>query len=193
MTAKKFRARIKRKEYFHDYGRERERPHFFNRVFAFLIMICPKIGPLSAFKFRAPGPEGEKLFIKSFDTVLVCYSDALSTIKRKGRIELNDIDYDTGKPTRFGEYGLADQAYSELVITLDKVKFNSITPHLKQHILSFYSRADSTVDPPRKLYEWKPTNLALQKLKDAKTVPYDSLKFPVDTSNNARAAIHSSR
>ena len=76
--------------------------------------------------------------------------------------------------------GLADQTYSQMVIYLDKIKFASTTGHLKQNILSFYTKADSTVDPPKKLYDWKTTNLALQKLKNKSPVLLDSLKFPVD-------------
>jgi hypothetical protein len=180
MSSRKFHFRIKKREYYQKYGREYDKPNLRNRITAFFISILPKIGPLKSLKFEPPGPEGEKLFNKSFDTVMVCYGKALYEQGKGDKLKLVDIDFDTGKPTAFGEYGLADQTYSQMVIYLDKIKFASTTSHLKQNILSFYTKADSTVDPPKKLYNWKTNNLALKKLKNKSPVLLDSLKFAVD-------------
>ena len=182
MKSRKFHFKIKRREYFHDYGRERDRPNLRTRITAFIISILPKIGPLKALKFKPPGPEAEKLFIKAFDTSLVRYSGILKKLGNKRTTSLPDMDFDTGKPTAFGEYGLADQTYSQLVIALDKDKFTNLTPSLKKSVISFYSKADSTSDRPKILYDWKKTNYALQQLKDKKPIPMDSLRFPVDTT-----------
>jgi hypothetical protein len=186
MTSRKFHFHIKRREYFHDYGRDRDRPNLRTRITAFIISILPKIGPLKALKFEPPGPKAEKLFIKAFDTSLVAYNRVLKKISGGERANLPDIDFDTGKPTVFGEYGLADQSYSQLVINLDKDHFFNLTPSLKKGILSFYGKADSTDDRPKILYDWKKTNFALQELKSKTPIPLDSLKFPVDTSGKVR-------
>lgn len=186
MTSRKFHFHIKRREYFHDYGRDRDRPNLRTRITAFIITILPKIGPLRALKFEPPGPKAEKLFIKAFDTSLVVYNHVLKKISAGGRPNLPDIDFDTGKPTAFGEYGLADESYSQLVINLDKDKFYNLTPPLKKSILSFYSKADSTAERPKILYDWKKTNFALQGLKNKIPIPLDSLKFPVDTTGKVQ-------
>jgi hypothetical protein len=178
-TARKFHYRLKRKEYFQEFGREREKPTFRDRVFALLIQILPKIGPLKSFKFHNPGPEGEKLFAKSFDTTVMHYSQALSILQHQNHIDLPDIDFDTGKLTAPGEYGLTDQAYSEMLINLQKDKFNNLTAPLKQNILGFYEKADTTTksnEHKKDKIDWKKTYVALQEIRVFKPVPMDSLK-----------------
>jgi hypothetical protein len=110
----------------------------------------------------------------------------LKKLGEKQQPHLPDIDFDTGKPTAFGEYGLTDQSYSQLVINLEKDKFTNVTPALKKGILSFYSKADSTSDRPKIIFDWKKTNFALQKLKNKTPIPMDSLKFPIDTTGTVK-------
>ncbi|MBV8391041.1 MAG: zinc dependent phospholipase C family protein [Mucilaginibacter sp.] len=184
MTSRKFHYHIKRREYFHTYGRERDKPKFGNRITAFIISILPKIGPLKALRFSPPGPAAEKLFIKSFDTTLVRYGQLLTKMRSGKQLQLPDIDYDTGKPTMQGEYGLADQTYSIWLLNLQDKKFNDVTPPLRSNILSFYGKGDTT----NKATEYKKYNIdgkktytALQQLRSVKPIPIDSLKFPADT------------
>ncbi|MGZ3749989.1 MAG: zinc dependent phospholipase C family protein [Mucilaginibacter sp.] len=179
LTSRKFHYRIKKKEYYQEFGREREKPKFKERVFAFIIQILPKIGPLKSLKFQNPGPEGEKLFIKSFDTTVVYYGIALNELQYNNRLQLADIDFDTGKATAPGEYGLADVTYSEMVIKLQDEKFQNLNLPLKDNILSFYSKADTTTksnEHKKDKIDWEKTYLALQQIRVAKPVPMDSLK-----------------
>jgi len=185
ITARKFHYRIRRKEYYQEFGREREKPKFKERIYAFIIQILPKIGPLKSLRFTAPGPEAEKLFLKSFDTCVFHYGVALNTLRRGNHIDLADIDFDTGNITAPGEYGLADQTYSFLVIKLQEEKFQNLTPPLKDNILTFYSKADTTTksnENKKDKIDWQKTYLALQQIKVTKPIPMDSLKFPVDTA-----------
>jgi len=191
MNSRKFHARIKRKEYFHDYGRDRERPNLRTRITAFIIKILPKIGPLKALKFTTPGPEGEKLFIKSFDTVLVCYRQDLQKLIRHEDLSLRDINFDTGMPTTPGEYAISDQTYSQILIRLQEKKFKNLTVPLRQNILAYYNKPDTTTKSnEHKEYkiDWEKTYLALQQIRTAKTTSIDSLKFPPDTSGSKIAA-----
>jgi hypothetical protein len=191
MTSRKFHYRIKRREYFKDYGRERDKPKLGNRIMAFIISILPKVGPLKALKFSPPGPVAEKLFIKSFDTTLVCYNQLLTDMRSGKQLQLVDRDFDTGKPTQQGEYGLADMTYSQLLLFLQDKQFNDVTPPLQNNILSFYSKGDTTskvTEYKKYKVDWKKTYLALQELRVAKPVPLDSLKLPVDTTAKATAS-----
>ncbi|MGZ3873575.1 MAG: zinc dependent phospholipase C family protein [Mucilaginibacter sp.] len=170
-----FHYRMKRKEYIKEFGSSRKKPDFRERVLAFFIRILPKVGPLKALKFKDPGPEGEKLFIRSFDTVLVHYHNALARLQYE-KVELQDVDYDTGKPTIPGEYKLADQTYDELVDQLHESKFNNLTRPLKQNILDYYNKADTSMLAKEDPKEWKKTFTALQAIKLAKPIAMDSLK-----------------
>jgi hypothetical protein len=185
MTGHKFHYHIKRREYFHIYGHERDKPKLGNRIMAFIISILPKIGPLRALRFSPPGPVAEKLFIKSFDTTLVCYNQLLTKMQSGKQIQLPDIDFDTGKPTQQGEYGLADLTYSQLLLYLQDKKFSNVTSPLQSNILSFYGKGDTTskvTEYKKYKVDWERTYTALQQLRIARPVPIDSLKFPADTS-----------
>ena len=130
-------------------------------------------------KFKNPGPEAEKLFIKSFDTTVVHYGIALNTLRYGNHIDLADIDFDTGRITAPGEYGLADQTYSVLLIKLQDEKFDNVTISLKENILNFYSKADTTTksnESKKNKIDWQKTYLALQQIKVLTPVPVDSLK-----------------
>jgi hypothetical protein len=179
LNSRKFHYRIKRKEYYQEFGRERERPKFKERIYAFIIQILPKIGPLRSLRFQDPGPEGEKLFIRSFDSTVVHYGTVLNTLQHSTDIYLTNIDFDTGKMTAPGEYGLADQTYSLMLIKLKDKKFQNLSLSLKNNILSFYNKADTITksnEYKKDKIDWQKTYVALQQIKVIKVIPTDSLK-----------------
>ncbi|MDB5117279.1 MAG: zinc dependent phospholipase family protein [Mucilaginibacter sp.] len=184
-TRKNFRFRFSRKDYYQQFGKEREKPKVDEWFFAVLIEFAPKIGPLKPLRFKDPGPEGEKLFIKGFDTTTIHYGILLRELQRTGRAELANIDFDTGKATAPGEYGLADQTYSELVIKLQTDKFAYLTVPLKDNILHFYNAPDTTTKSnhhKKDKIDWQHTYLALQKLRIAKPLSLNALRFPGDSA-----------
>jgi hypothetical protein len=184
-TSRQFHYRMKRREYYQEFGKEREKPKLDERIFAFIIQILPKIGPLKPLKFKDPGPEGEKFFIRSFDTTLVYYGIALKKLQYKNHIDLADIDFDTGKITTPGEYGLADKTYSDMIIKLQEEKFKYVSTPLKENILSFYGKGDTTTksnENKKDKIDWKKTYLALQQLRTVGPIALDSLKFPADST-----------
>jgi len=170
-----FHYRMKRKAYYKEFGSSRQKPKFIERVLSFVVRVLPKVGPLKALKFKDVGPEGEKLFIRSFDTVIVHYDEEL-TMLHNSRIDLKDVDYDTGKPTMPGEYRLADKTYVELLDKLGGNKFIELTKPLQQNILNFYNNADTAQFAIKYSKDWKKTSFALQQLKAATPVKLDSLK-----------------
>jgi hypothetical protein len=89
------------------------------------------------------------------------------------------VDFDTGKPTEFGEYELTDETYTDLLLKLDDKKFNYLSRPLKQNIISFYSKADTAALSKKDESNWKKTSGALQHLQAARVLPADSLKVPL--------------
>ncbi len=171
----KFHYRMKRRDYYAEFGKDRQKPGFKAELLSFIIRILPKVGPLKPLKFKDVGPEGEKLFIRSFDTVLVHYSKALIKL-REDKVVLPDIDYDTGKPTAIGEYELTDDTYAELVDKLRDTKFDDLTAPLKENILTFYKGIDTVKLAQKYPGYWKKTYIAIQGVEAAKPVKIDSLK-----------------
>jgi hypothetical protein len=175
INSHKFHYKMRRRDYYLEFGKKRQKPTFRERMIAFLIAIIPKVGPFKALRFKDPGTAGEKLFIASFDTVLVKYAVALNNLKT-GKISLPDIDYDTGNRTEFGEYDLTDETYGDMLYRLNQNKFFDLTAPLKKNIISFYNNADTIHFAQVNPVEWKKTYAALQQLKQAPAVKTDSLK-----------------
>jgi hypothetical protein len=141
MTAKRFRYKMKSLNYNKEFGKDRDRPGIFSFLFAGLIKILPKIGPLAPLKFKAPSPAVEKLFVQSFDSVQLHYSLALKTLHSQ-MIVLKDKDFDTGMDTRPGEYQLTDDTYCELLLKLSD-KNKTINPSLKKNITAFFKNREA--------------------------------------------------
>ncbi len=170
-----FHYKMKRKAYYAEFGSARQKPGFKAEVLSLLIRIIPKVGPFKALRFKDIGPEGEKLFIRSFDTVLVRYHDALAGLYLK-KPNLADVDYDTGKPTQIGEYKLADKTYGDLLDKLAETKYNDLTASLKQNILNFYGQTDTVTLAQKYPADWKKKYLDIQAIRIAVPVKADSLK-----------------
>jgi len=174
-NARRFHYKMSRKAFNREFGSARQKPGLKAEVLSFLIRILPKVGPFKALRFRDVGPEGEKLFIRSFDTTLVHYDNALVKLG-EGKVSLPDIDYDTGKPTTIGEYGLCDKTYGDMLDKLKDNKFNDLTAPLKQNILAFYNKADTSMFAEKYPKDWKKKYDELQAIKTAPPVKMDSLK-----------------
>lgn len=136
MTAKRFRYKMKSVNYNKEFGKEREKPGVFAFLFAGLIKILPKIGPLAPLKFKLPSPEVEKIYIQSFDSVQLHYSTALRILHSK-RLELGNKDFDTGIDTEPGEYKLADKTYYDLLLKITH-KNEPVNSALKRNMISFF-------------------------------------------------------
>ncbi|MEO6583030.1 MAG: zinc dependent phospholipase C family protein [Ferruginibacter sp.] len=136
-TGKRFKYKMRQRNYRKTFGTGYKRPGLFPTFFSFIIRALPKIGPLRALKFRAPGPKAEKYFIESFDSVLHHYSLHLTKLQTQP-LSLSDLDFDTGKPTERCEYLLADIAYSDLVLKHKSEGFRNLSFALQQNITTFY-------------------------------------------------------
>jgi hypothetical protein len=174
-SSRSFHYKMKRKDYYLEYGKTRQKPGFKANMLALFIRVVPKVGPFKALRFKDPGPEAEKLFIKSFDTVLLYYSAELEKLHYE-HIKLPNVDYDTGYPTAIGEYTLADETYDQLLINLQTNKFSDLTYPLKENILTFYNPHDTLKVAQEDPDKWKKAYAGLQSIKTAKTVKIDSLK-----------------
>jgi Zinc dependent phospholipase C len=162
ITSRNFIYRMHKRNYYEEYGQEEPRPRFFSSMLSLMIRILPKIGPLKVLKFKVPGPEVEKLFIQSFDTVSFHYATSVKYLDPEN-IQFANIDFDTGKKTSPGEYELADENYGNLVLKLQGKKFDHLNPSLKKNILAFYGDPGSA--HVKKDKNWEKIKAALEELK----------------------------
>lgn len=174
MTAKKFQYKMSKKSFRLEYGKEHVKPKFFARVAVFFIQILPKIGPLKTLKYVSPGKEGERLFARSFDTIVAKYAVALKQVG-ENRLSLPDIDFDTGRNAVLGEYSLADKTYDQLLIKLQEQQYKNITPQLQRNILAYYQNADTSQTATKQRKEWKKAVVSLQQIKTLKPTAQEPL------------------
>jgi hypothetical protein len=117
ITREKFLYNLSRVDYEKEFGTSYEKPGFFAKTTAWVVRVFPKIGPFKPLAFKAPTPEAEQVFMESFNTTVERYR-ALLRQTHSNRVALDNRNFDTGKPTRAGEYRLADEAYSDLIVKL---------------------------------------------------------------------------
>lgn len=164
LNRRKFEFKMKKANYYHEYGKKHEKPGFFPGVLAKIVTVLPKIGPLKKFKLTVPGPEAEKIFIRSFDTVQVHYTATLKKLIA-GNPLFPDINFDTGNDTWPGEYNLADQCYTELLLTLKDGNFKHVNVNLKGDLIKFYGAYTEKEITAAGLDKWKQITTALDTLK----------------------------
>lgn len=164
ITREKFVYNLSRADYDKEFGTEYEKPGFFAKISAWTLRVLPKVGPLKALAFKPPTPEAERLFMESFNATVAQYRGLLRQ-ERSGKVALENTDFDTGRPTRAGEYKLADEAYSELVRKLAKDDFVKTSPELRHNIMAFYGNLDAPIATKRDKDDWRKTVVAIEKLK----------------------------
>ncbi len=165
ITGRKFIYKMKRANYYQEFGKDHKKPGLGAWFFSLAIRILPKVGPLKALRFKTPTPEVEKLYIQSFDTVLLHYTTYIKEMTPEGQPQLPNIDYDTGKKTEAGEYPLADICYGDWVLKLKATHFDSVTLAEKQNILDFFSNRKNIQITKKGIKKWEDIQLALEELK----------------------------
>jgi hypothetical protein len=136
ITRRRYVYRISMAAYQKDWGNQYHRPGFGARFLGFLFRLMPKVGPFKALSFKVPPPAAEKLFLVSLDETMRSYRELLAAV-REDRLQLVNENFDTGRPARFGDYRLADEAYAKLLDRLEATPAGISEP-LRANILSFY-------------------------------------------------------
>ena len=162
----KFVYSLSRREYRQSFGETYRSPNFGADIVAFLLKIVPKIGPFRALSFKPPSPQMEMYFLQSLMMTTQGYDKQLMQIKLHD-VMIPNQDIDTGEPTKFGEYALADKTYAELLDKLANRKFKDVSTSLRDAILRFYASAGTgpLFDVDKK--HWKKTQKELEQLKSA--------------------------
>jgi zinc dependent phospholipase C len=159
---------LPRKSY-QDWRKYYSRPGTGDKVTAFFLRLLPKFGPLSAFDFHAPTLQTEKLFAASLKAAVGSYNAEVRAVQA-GRYDPPDMDLDTGRATRPGEYRYGDRTYAKLLHALKRKHFADVTAALRDNLVLFY--ADSANDNLRRQSgEWRRVSRDLAEFKAACTSP----------------------
>jgi hypothetical protein len=140
---KRFRYLLSRSEYEKEWGKDYRKPGFVTRVLGFILKWIPKIGPLKALAFKIPTSQTEDIYFKSVNDTVEKYRKELRGIGG-GQLKLPNLDFDTAREPRLGEYPLSDKTYARLLDDLTKKGLAGLSPDLRENILGYYSRGSLT-------------------------------------------------
>jgi hypothetical protein len=161
---KEFLYHLSRAKYQKEWGNGYRKPGTGTRVLAFFLKIIPKVGPFKALAFKIPTTQTEDMYIKSINKTVDDYG-ALLREQKAGQLTIADLDFDTGRDTRAGEYSLADKTYAHLLDDLAKHSFAQASPELRQNILNFYADVNAPIATKKNAKAWRTTQEELDKLK----------------------------
>ena len=163
-SKRKFLYRLSRSDYEKNWGKEYTKPGPGVRVLSVLLHYMPKVGPFKAMAFDSPTPQTEDMYFKSINTSVDQYRAYLEEV-RLDSLQLANVDFDTGKPTKAAEYSLTDTAYSKLLAKLTENKFGRTSPELRENILNFYGDLSAPFETKKDAAGWQAVLASLDQLK----------------------------
>jgi hypothetical protein len=167
LTKRKFLYNLSRASYEKSWGKDYQKPSWFERFCAFLYKLLPKFGPLKVLQLRTPTPDTERKFEASFNAALDRYKGLLKEEKTGAIPKILNDNFDTGTVTPPGVYFMNDDVYAELIEELAKQNFAGATAELRADLLQFYSDPNAPYATKRKPKDWAKLQVALQQLKNA--------------------------
>jgi hypothetical protein len=78
---------------------------------------------------------------------------------------LQNLDFDTGRETKAGEYSLADKTYAHLLNDISKDDFSQVTADLRADVLKFYGDGSAPLATKKDKKAWKKLQDQLEKLR----------------------------
>jgi hypothetical protein len=164
ITRRQFNYGISRAQFHKEWGNHYHKPGIGAYIMAALIKIVPKVALARVLKFKTPTQPAEDLFIKSFNQTVSDYSEMLKKCENHS-LQLDNINFDTGKKISPCEYTLVDDTYKQLLLQLPSQPVEQVSYQLRQNILDFFEK----VSPDEKnVKEEKECHDALAWLKSEK-------------------------
>jgi hypothetical protein len=136
MTRRRYVYRVTVSAYQKDWDNQYTRPGLGARFLAFLFRLVPKIGPFRAFSFKVPPASAEKMFLTSLDDSIQRYKELLVSADDNS-LQIPNENFDTGRPTRLGDYHLADETYAKLLEHFDG-HLSDVSDSMRGNMLMFY-------------------------------------------------------
>jgi Zinc dependent phospholipase C len=153
-SKKKFLYYLSRANYEKEWGSTYRKPGMGARILAFFLKIIPKVGPFSAVNFKIPTKQTEDMYIRSVDRTVEEYSRLLQKEKHHN-LDLPNLDFDTGRPTRAAEYRLADKTYARLTNELSKHGMATVPPAVRDDVLHFYVDLNAPIATKKDKKAWR--------------------------------------
>ena len=164
LAKRKFLYRLSRSGYEKEWGKDYVKPGVGTRVLSSLLRYVPKYGPFKGLDFKSPTPQTEDLYIKSINATVDQYRNYLVQ-EKTGKLQLRNLDLDTGNATVAGEYSLADDTYAELLVKLSGREIAEAPLELRTNILQYYGNLKTPALTRKTQRKWMLLQDALKQLK----------------------------
>jgi len=164
ITRRKFLYNLSRSSYERSWGKDYQRPTFWDHFLAFLYKILPKVGPLRVLQLRTPTPETERMFQASFNATMDRFRGLLKE-QGEGRLKLANNNFDVGEFTPPGKYRMNDDAHAKLLDKLAEQNFANMTSDLRAELLDFFSDPNAPYAIRRNSKEWNKVEAEVRQLK----------------------------
>ena len=154
----------------------RKRAGFKTYFVAGVIVILPKIGPLSDLSIRGPKPETEQKYIESVNRTVARYEYLLDLLTKSPKasarrtLNLDNRDLDTGAMATPGSYPLMDAAYAKLLGRLVNIQ-GPIPIGVKQDVMHYYANPNAPITTKRHKRAWRRVQQRLTVLESMPVVP----------------------
>jgi hypothetical protein len=142
-----FAERVARTNYDRRWKHTYRGPGFKAHLLAILVFIVPKVGAASDLAIKIPNADTEEWYLQSVNHTVDVFNSVLHQLKVDQQAPvLANLDLDTGRQGKHGDYPLADQAYAQLLERLTTSPGRSIPKDLKDNIIDFYEGAAIMAD-----------------------------------------------
>jgi hypothetical protein len=148
------------------------KPGFGIHMYAGLIFILPKFGPLSMLSIKGPTTDTEIMYLHSLSRTIQVFHDVLDDYDNADR-RITNRDLDTGEVVKPGGYPLTDQTYAQLLnalVTQNAQRPNAVIPYeLQQDILNYYADPEAPITTKKDAKQWAKVQSQLAILSTMKT------------------------
>ncbi len=148
----------------------RKKPGIRTYLLAGVIVILPKVGPLSLLAIRGPEPKTHQWYVESLNEA----TTALQKMLRKASLtpgSLPNRDLDTGEKVRPGGYRLTDQTYAQLLKAVTRQPSQKLPAKLKQDVLDYYADPQAPISTKKSRKQWAQVQQQLGVLRGMNTLP----------------------
>ena len=175
--SQKLDQRLEDADYNAGWQNTRKKAGFKTHWLAFLVIILPKVGPVSDLSIKIPNEETEGKYVASVNRSLDLYEDLLNRLHQSPAenpeitMHLDNRDLDTGYVVQPGGYPRTDKTYAKL---LALVTANSAEPSpsgLKRDILAYYYDPNSPIITKKNAKAWKRVQEELMILQEMAVIP----------------------
>jgi len=144
-----FSERVAQTNYERHWKHAHKGPGVKAHLLAVLVFLVPKVGGASDLAIKIPNNQTQEWYLQSVNHSVDVFRDTLHKALEEGKndpVALANVDLDTGKQTKAGDYPLADEAYAQLLGRLTSKPNRTINESLKQHVLNYYEAVGMSGD-----------------------------------------------